>query len=195
MRYLKTFENYSQPVNEEFLGLDKLFTKVKDAFSSWKNAEQKKAAEFLAKAIEENKDKPEMKEALAKLKEAGAKLPEEDKKKIMDMAKAGEIKEVPETEEGEALKDQLKEGEVSESLLLEKEGSLVGKIIYWFGLSVTSTSFVTLIITVIKIAIAESGFPTWLFGLSLGTIGGILMISTFVGGMITAVGDVMKSED
>lgn len=192
MRYLKTFESFSEPVNEEFIG--DFGKKIKDVFTGWKNSMQKKAADYLSKAIEENKDKPELKEALAKLAQEAAKLSDEDKNKIAEMASKGEVVEVPESKEDKVLKSELKGGEVTESFLLEEEGSLVANIIKWFGLTVGATSFVTLLITVIKIVIAGSGYPTWLFGLSLGTISGILMISTFVSGLIIGVGRVMEED-
>lgn len=84
-----------------------------------------------------------MKEALSKLAQEAAKLSEEDKKKIAEMASKGEVPEVPETKEDKSLKSELKGGEVSESFLLEEEGSLVASIIKWFGLTVGATSFVT----------------------------------------------------
>jgi hypothetical protein len=193
MRYLKTFEGFSEPINEELLG--DFGKKIKDAFTGWKDSMQKKAADYLSKAIEENKNKPEMKEALAKLAKEAAKLSEEDKKKIAEVAAKGEVPSIPETKEDMSLKSELKGGEVSESLLLEKESSLVASILKWFGLTVGSASFVGLIITVIKIAIAGSGYPTWLFGLSLGTIGSILIISTFVSGLISGIGNIMETEE
>jgi hypothetical protein len=193
MRYLKTFESFS-PINEEFLGLDNLYNKVKSYFTNWKDEKQKKAAEFLAKAIEDNKDNPEMKKALQDLKAAAGNLAPDDKAKIQSMANDGIVPNVPETKDDAELKSELKGGNVSESLILEEESELVGKIIKYFGLTTGAVSLVTLLITVAKIALAGSGYPTWLFGLSLGTIGGILMVSTLVSGIILGVGSTMTKE-
>ena len=171
MRYIKTYESFS--TNEEFLG--GLWNKISSAFANWKNEKLKNAGEKLAKAIEEKKDNPEMVKALADLKAAYAKLPQEDKAKIESFK---DEKNIPvETEapvEGEEV--------MAESLLLEEEG-LAMKIIGWLGLSAGAISFVTLIVTVVQIAIAGSGFPTSLFGLSLGTLGAVCMVATMVFGI------------
>jgi len=171
MRYLKTYESFS--TNEEFLG--GLWNKISSAFANWKNEKLKNAGEKLAKAIEEKKDQPEMAKALADLKAAYANLPQEDKAKIESFK---DEKNIPvETEapvEGEEV--------MAESLLLEEEG-LAMKIIGWLGLSASAISFVTLIVTVVQIAIAGSGYPTSLFGLQLGTLGAICMVATMVFGI------------
>ena len=171
MRYIKTYESFS--TNEEFLG--GLMNKISSAFSNWKNEKLKNAGEKLAKAIEEKKDQPEMAKALADLKAAYANLPQEDKAKIESFK---DEKNIPvETEapvEGEEV--------MAESLLLEEEG-LAMKIIGWLGLSASAISFVTLIVTVVQIAIAGSGFPLTIFGLSLGTLGAICMVATMVFGI------------
>ena len=171
MRYLKTYESFS--TNEEFLG--GLWNKISSAFANWKNEKLKNAGEKLAKAIEEKKDNPEMAKALADLKVAYANLPQEDKAKIESFK---DEKNIPvETEapvEGEEV--------MAESLLLEEEG-LAMKIIGWLGLSASAISFVTLIVTVVQISIAGSGFPLTLFGLSLGTLGAICMVAVMVFGI------------
>jgi hypothetical protein len=171
MRYLKTYESFS--TNEEFLG--GLFNKIKETFSNWKNEKLKKAGEVLAKQIEEKKDQPEMAKALADLKAAYDRLPQEDKAKIESFKNEENIPVATEAE--------MKEHEVmAESLILEEEG-LAMKILGWLGLSAGAISFVTLIVTVIQIAIAGSGFPITLFGLSLGTLGAICMVATMVFGV------------
>ena len=171
MRYIKTYESFS--TNEEFLG--GLWNKVTSAFANWKNEKLKNAGEKLAKAIEEKKDNPEMAKALADLKVAYANLPQEDKAKIESFK---DEKNIPvETEapvEGEEV--------MAESLILEEEG-LALKILGWLGLSAGAISFVTLIVTVVQIAIAGSGYPTSLFGLQLGTLGAICMVATMVFGI------------
>jgi hypothetical protein len=170
MRYIKTYESFS--TNEEFLG--GLINKIKSAFSNWRNEKLKKAGEVLAQAIEEKKDEPEMAKALADLKAAYAKLPQEDKSKIESFK---DEKNIPVATEAE-MKDEV----MAESLILEEEG-LAMKILGWLGLSAGAISFVTLIVTVIQIAIAGSGYPTSLFGLSLGTLGAVCMVATLVFGV------------
>ena len=170
MRYLKTYESFS--TNEEFLG--GLFNKIKTAFANWKNDKLKKAGEVLAQKIEEKKDQPEMAKALADLKAAYAALPQEDKAKIESFKNEENIPVETEAPKGEEV--------MAESLILEEEG-LALKILGWLGLSAGAISFVTLIVTVVQIAIAGSGHPTSLFGLSLGTLGAICMVATMVFGI------------
>jgi hypothetical protein len=170
MRYLKTYESFS--TNEEFLG--GLWNKISSAFANWKNEKLKNAGEKLAKAIEEKKDQPEMAKALADLKAAYANLPQEDKAKIESFKNEENIPVESEVAEGEEV--------MAESLILEEEG-LAMKILGWLGLSASAISFVTLIVTVIQISIAGSGYPTSLFGLQLGTLGAICMVATMVFGI------------
>jgi hypothetical protein len=171
MRYIKTYESFS--TNEEFLG--GLMSKISSAFSNWRNEKLKKAGEKLAQAIEEKKDDPEMAKALADLKVAYAKLPQEDKAKIESFK---DEKNIP------VATDPTSEDEVmAESLLILEEEGLALKILGWLGLSASAISFVTLIVTVVQIAIAGSGFPTSLFGLQLGTLGAICMVATMVFGI------------
>lgn len=170
MRYIKTYESFS--TNEEFLG--GLINKIKSAFANWKNEKLKKAGEVLAQQIEEKKDQPEMAKALTDLKAAYDRLPQEDKAKIQSFR---DEKNIPVATEAE-MKDEV----MAESLILEEEG-LAMKILGWLGLSAGAISFVTLIVTVVQISIAGSGFPTSLFGLSLGTLGAVCMVATMVFGV------------
>jgi len=170
MRYLKTYESFS--TNEEFLG--GLFNKIKTAFANWKNDKLKKAGEVLAQQIEEKKDEPEMAKALADLKAAYAALPQEDKAKIESFK---DEKNIP--VEASASEEEV----MAESLLILEEEGLAMKILGWLGLSASAISFVTLIVTVVQIAIAGSGYPTSLFGLQLGTLGAICMVATMVFGI------------
>ncbi len=168
MRYIKTYESFS--TNEEFLG--GLWNKITSAFSNWKNEKLKKAGETLAKAIEEKKDDPEMAKALADLKVAYDSLPQADKAKIESFKNEENIP--VEAESGQEV--------MAESLILEEEG-LAMKILGWLGLSAGAISFVTLIVTVVQIAMAGSGYGTSLFGLQLGTLGAICMVATMVFGI------------
>lgn len=175
MRYLKTYESFS--TNEEFLG--GLWNKITSAFSNWKNEKLKKAGETLAKAIEEKKDEPEMAKALADLKSAYAALPQEDKAKIESFKNEENIPVSTEVSTEVSEEEEV----MAESLLILEEEGLAMKILGWLGLSAGAVSFVTLIVTVIQIAIAGSGYPTSLFGLSLGTLGAVCMVATLVLGV------------
>ena len=170
MRYIKTYESFS--TNEEFLG--KLMNKISSAFTNWKNDKLKKAGDKLAQAIEENKNDPEMVKALADLKVAYSSLPKEDKDKIESFKDEKNIPVSTEVPKEEEL--------MAESLILEEEGMAM-KILGMLGLSAGAISFVTLIVTVIKIAIAGSGFPLAIFGLSLGTLGAVCMVAVMVFGI------------
>jgi len=172
MRYLKTYESFS--TNEEFLG--GLMKKISSAFSNWKNEKLKKAGEKLAQAIEEKKDDPEMAKALADLKVAYAKLPQEDKAKIQSFK---DEKNIPLEAESGMVEDEV----MAESLLILEEEGLAMKILGWIGLSASAISFVTLIVTVVQISMAGSGYPTSLFGLQLGTLGALCMVATMVFGV------------
>ena len=181
MRYIKTYESFS--TNEEFLG--GLMNKISSAFSNWKNDKLKKAGEKLAQAIEENKDNPEMVKALADLKVAYAKLPQEDKAKI-DSFK--DEKNIPVATDPTMVASE--DAVMAESLLILEEEGLVMKILGWLGLSGAAISFVTLIVTVVQISIAGSGYPTSLFGLQLGTLGAICMVLV----MVLGIGGSMAKE-
>jgi len=174
MRYLKTYESFS--TNEEFLG--GLWNKITAAFANWKNEKMKKAGETLAKSIEEKKDDPKMQKALADLKVAYDKLAPEDKAKVQSFK---DEKNIPVETEVNA-----EEEVMAESLLLEEEG-MVAKIISYLGFTAGAASFVSLIVTVIQIAMAGSGYPTTLFGLSLGTFGAICMVAVLVFGVGGAI--------
>ena len=171
MRYIKTYESFS--TNEEFLG--KLMNKISSAFTNWKNDKLKKAGDKLAQAIEENKNDPEMVKALADLKVAYSSLPQEDKAKIESFKDEKNIPVSTEVAKEEEL--------MAESLLILEEEGMAMKILGMLGLSAGAISFVTLIVTVIKIAIAGSGFPLAIFGLSLGTLGAVCMVAVMVFGI------------
>jgi hypothetical protein len=198
MKHIKTFESFS-PVNEEFLGLDRLWDKAKGAVSAWADRRKKVAAEGLLQAIDAKKEDPEMQKALADIKVAAARLSPEDQEIIASFAE-GNIPEVPEGPEDAEVKEvveSLKNKKLikeSIQMILEEEG-LAAKIVKYLGMSTASLSLVSLFIVVIKIAIAGSGYPVWIAGLSLGTLGAILMGTTFVAGLIGGLGSAFDEED
>lgn len=162
MKYIKTYESFNyEAVNEE------LFQAIKDWFK--KKREENKAK--LEKAIKENP------EAIAKIEQAKkefTKLPQEDKERITEIVR-GENLPDPKTDPG---------GKVEES-----SKSVVMSILKWFGLSAACISFIGLLVSVITIAVVGTGFLPVLGGLTtLGNLIGILMGTTFVTGMIGAVG-------
>jgi hypothetical protein len=182
MRYIKTYESFS--TNEEFLG--GLMNKISSAFSNWKNEKLKKAGDKLAQAIEEKKNDPEMAKALADLKVAYANLPQEDKAKIESFKDEKNIPVATDPTMVASTEDEV----MAESLLILEEEGLAMKILGWLGLSGAAISFVTLIVTVVQISIAGSGYPTSLFGLQLGTLGAICMVAV----MVLGIGGSMAKE-
>lgn len=190
MKYLKTFENYEH-LNEEFLGLDNFFNKIKNSFKGWKNKKQKELSEFLIKAINENKDNPKLKELFNKLKEEFTRLPDRDKETVRVLVSSGRVPHIPKTKEEINFKEDL-----SESLILEGTfNNTIAKILKWLGLSIASTSFVTLLIAVAKIVIANSAYPTWIFDMSLGSITAVLMVTTFASGLLMGIGSGMEIDE
>jgi hypothetical protein len=182
MRYIKTYESFS--TNEEFLG--GLMNKISSAFTNWKNEKLKKAGDKLAQAIEEKKNDPEMAKALADLKVAYANLPQEDKAKIESFKDEKNIPVATDPTMVASTEDEV----MDESLLILEEEGLAMKILGWLGLSGAAISFVTLIVTVVQISIAGSGYPTSLFGLQLGTLGAICMVAV----MVLGIGGSMAKE-
>jgi len=197
MKHIKTFESFS-PVNEEFLGLDRLWDKAKGAVSAWADRRKKAAAEGLLQAIDAKKEDPEMQKALADIKAAAAALSPEDKEIIASFSE-GNIPEVPEGPEDAEIKEvveSLKNKKlINESIqmILEEEG-LGAKIAKYLGLSVASISFVTCVIAVIKMAIIGHGYNVIFAGLTLGTVVGILMGTTFLAGLIGGLGSAFEEE-
>ena len=82
--------------------------------------------------------------------------------------------------------DELSSAGISE----QTKGMSIFEILGWLGLSGAAISFVTLIVTVVQISIAGSGYPTSLFGLQLGTLGAICMVLV----MVLGVGGSMAME-
>jgi hypothetical protein len=172
MRYLKTYESFA--TNEEFLG--GLWNKITSAFSNWRNEKLKKAGDALAKAIEEKKDDPEMQKAIADLKVAYANLSPEDKAKVESFK---DEKNIPvDTEAGVEVEDEV----MAESLLILEEEGVVAKTLAYLGFTAGAASFVTLIVTVIKIAMAGHAYGH-MFGIQLGTLGAICMVGMLVFGI------------
>jgi len=198
MKHIKTFESFS-PVNEEFLGLDRLWDKAKDAVSAWADRRKKAAAEALLQAIDAKKEDPEMQKALADMKAAAARLSPEDKEIIASFAE-GNIPEVPEGPEDAEIKEiveSLKNKKLikeSIQMILEEEG-LAAKIAKYLGLSVAAISAVVAAIAVITMAIIGFGTTFIFAGLTLGTIVGIFMASMAVGGAIGGLGVAHDMED
>ena len=160
--------------------------KISSAFANWKNEKLKKAGDKLAQAIEEKKNDPEMAKALADLKVAYANLPQEDKAKIESFKDEKNIPVATDPTMVASTEDEV----MAESLLILEEEGLAMKILGWLGLSGAAISFVTLIVTVVQISIAGSGYPTSLFGLQLGTLGAICMVAV----MVLGIGGSMAKE-
>ena len=167
MKYVKTFENFSQfePINEEEF--------IKAVKAWW----QKQKQELGNKMVDAIKKNPEAMEKLKQAKAEFAKLPEEDKKRTKEIATQENLPD-PKTDPGGKVEEGAKE--------------VVGTILKWLGYSVAAIAFVGLLIAVIKIAIVGSGFVMVLGGLcTLGNLIGILMGTAFVSSMIGAAGGAM----
>jgi len=170
-----TFENYSS-VNEEFLGLDKIYNKLKGALSAWKDRRTKAAAEKIAKLMDDKKDDPKFKEALENVKKAAANLSEEDKNKIAEYSK-GEIPEgVPVTES-----------------INENTESVINKFLKIFGLSTGAFGLFSAIFTLLKITGAIAG--STVFGIHIGTAIAIFAGLMAAGGILGAIGAVRSNND
>lgn len=198
MKYLKKYENFT--INEElqdmmyYPGSDytkdmgKLYSDLYDraaaSLKAWRDETKRKAAEYLLKSIEVKSNEPEMKRALDNLVAEVSKISGDDKVKIMEFSKGN----IP-TVEGPTVEEAL---EMNESNVNENK-NLVGSIIQGLGLTGGLVGFIGALVTVIKIAIAGSGWPVWLFGLSLGTLVGIFMGAAVLGGIIAGIGSAMSS--
>lgn len=171
MRYVKKFEQFDyQHINEE----EEIFKKIKEWWTS-------KKTELGKKMMENIKKNPEAVAKLEEAKKAFAKLPTEDKKRIEEVSR-GENAPDPKSDPG---------GKVEEAV-----GDVVGKIVKWFGLTVAAVSFIGLLIAVIKLAIVGTGFVAVLGGLcTLGNLVGILMASTFGGGLIAGAAGIATEKD
>jgi hypothetical protein len=173
MKYLKTFESYSS-VNEEFLGLDKIYNKLKGALSAWKDRRTKATAEKIAKLMDDKKDDPKFKEALENVKKAAANLSEEDKNKISKFSQ-GEIPEVVETP------------------IKESSDSWINSFLKITGLSTGAFGLFSSIFTLLKITGAIAG--STVFGMYIGTALLVFVGLMAAGGIIGVVGAVRSEND
>jgi len=173
MKYLKTFESYSS-VNEEFLGLDKIYNKLKGALSAWKDRRTKAAAEKIAKLMDDKKDDPKFKEALENVKKAAANLSEEDKNKISKFAQ-GDIPEVAETP------------------IKESSDSWINSFLKITGLSTGAFGLFSSIFSLLKITGAIAG--STVFGMYIGTALLVFVGLMAAGGIIGVVGAVRSDND
>jgi len=173
MKYLKTFESYSS-VNEEFLGLDKIYNKLKGALSAWKDRRTKATAEKIAKLMDDKKDDPKFKEALENVKKAAANLSEEDKNKISKFSQ-GEIPEVVETP------------------IKESSDSWINSFLKITGLSTGAFGLFSSIFTLLKITGVIAG--STVFGMYIGTALLVFVGLMAAGGIIGVVGAVRSEND
>ncbi len=169
MKYIKTYEQYS--VNEEFLGLGKLWDKVKNYFSSWSDEKAKQAAKAIADKIEGKKDDPKFQAALAKVKEEYNKLTPEQKEELSD--KVEEVKDaLPE------------ETSVEESIKMT-----VGKILKALGLSMAFFGIIFSLVSMFIPVVATT------IGLSLYTTVTICMVLLLGGAILNPVGQAMIDKE
>ena len=173
MKHIMTFESYSS-VNEEFLGLDKIYNKLKGALSAWKDRRTKAAAEKIAKLMDDKKDDPKFKEALENVKKAADNLSEEDKNKISEFSQ-GEIPQVAETP------------------IKESSDSWINSFLKITGLSTGAFGLFSSIFTLLKITGAIAG--STVFGMYIGTALLVFVGLMAAGGIIGVVGAVRSEND
>lgn len=181
MKHLKKFESFS--MNEE---LD-----VKNIFKNIKDNLQRKFGDFIIEQIKKYKNDPEISNLISKLAVEMRKLTDDDRNKLRNCLNQGNIPSLPKIEEDYHLED----GSLKESMIYEGNSELAGKIIKALGISTMSLSAITLIIAIIKMVIAKSGYPVWIFGLSLGTMAAILVAAIVVGGIVTSIGTYLKEKE
>jgi len=168
MKHILTYNNYqlsNNSLNEGFFG--DMFKKATSFITNWKNKKQKEALKTFYKKFQEKKDDPKLQDALSKLKDAMLKISDDDKKKLKTFVDKGEVPTV-----------------ANESLFSSKNFN-VRQILSNLSLSVSVTSFVSLLIVVIKIVMDDSGSGMTSLGISYGTLGAILMATTVVSGLLT----------
>lgn len=173
MKHIMTFESYSS-VNEEFLGLDKIYNKLKGALSAWKDRRTKAAAEKIAKLMDDKKDDPKFKEALENVKKAAANLSEEDKKKISEFSQ-GDIPQVAETP------------------IKESSDSWINGFLKITGLSTGAFGLFSSIFTLLKITGAIAG--STVFGMYIGTALLVFVGLMAAGGILGTIGAVRSDND
>lgn len=139
---------------------------------NWKNEKLKNAAISLIEKIKAKMDDPIMKKALSDLKIEYNKLPEVDKIKIQSFKNDSNIPT-------EIL-------DLNESLLLEEE-SLTTRILHWVGLTISAASLISLILSIIKIAIDGNTYGK-VFGVEMTTLVVVCMVSTLVFGLLSSIG-------
>ena len=179
MKYVKRFGKFDdfEPIDEGFLGLDKVSNYLKRGVKQFTDSIKKRAAMKLIQAIEQERDNPKVREAIYKLKQEYSRLSNEDKQSLSNLS----VSDIP-------------SGKIEEGLLLESKNSeVVRQILKWFSLSVTTASFISLIIVIIKGVIVDESFLGQFIGLQLGTLGAILMITFLGSGLLSTTFD--ETED
>lgn len=194
MKYLKTFENYSV-TNEEFLGLDKIGSTVKEAWDKMKSEfSSSKFVEWtnqnLGKIIESD---PEMSRAAANLG-----IEPSSSNIYSQIVEAG--KEVKQTPEGRKLaaKSETPVADIQKVVASDvvQEGfwkSLLKGVLKFVGYGGLIADFALLAYGWMKAAIGV-GFYTTLFGasVSVGVLSVIVCIGLVVFGIIVSVSRSMK---
>lgn len=171
MKYIKTYEQYS--VNEEFLGLGKLWDKVRNAFPSWKDEKMKQVAKTIADKIEEKKADPEFESVINKVKEEYDKLTPEQKQEL-----SNKIEDKVENME------EVSTEETNESKMR------VGQILQMLGLGMGFIGFATALVSMFIPVIA-----TTIIGVALWKIVAISLMVMFGGMILNPVGKTMVEKE
>jgi hypothetical protein len=171
MKYIKTYEQYS--VNEEFLGLGKLWDKVRNAFSSWKDEKMKQVAKTIADKIEEKKADPEFESVINKVKEEYNKLTPDQKQELVNKIE-DKVENIEEVSMEETNESKMRAGQILQVL----------------GLGMGFMGLITALISMFIPVIA-----TTIIGVALWKIVAISLTVMFGGMILNPIGQTMIEKE
>lgn len=171
MKYIKTYEQYL--INEEFLGLGKLWDKVRDYFSDWKDEKMKQVAEKIANEIEKKKNDSEFESVINKVKEEYDKLSPEQKQELSNK-----------------IEDKIEDMEEISIEETNESKMRVGKILQMLGLGMGFMGFVTALVSMFIPVIA-----TTIIGVALWKIVAISLMVLFGGMILNPIGKTMVEKE
>lgn len=171
MNYIKTYEQFS--VNEEFLGLGKLWDKVRDYFSNWKDEKMKQIAKTISDKIEQKKNDPEFQVVLNKLKDEYNKLTPEQKQELIDKIE-NKVEDIEEVSVEETNESKMR----------------VGQILQVLGLGMGFIGFISAFVSMC-VPILVTG----LVGVALWKIVAISLLVMFGGMILNPIGKTMVEKE
>lgn len=162
MKHLRTFESFS--INEEFLGMPSL-SEMKAKAKAW---------------LENNKNNPELQEAIAKARMEMEKLDPRSQDKLKKLS----------TENPEEIKDEveqaLKESLINESVDMK---NALSKVFRYFGISTATLGIITSFYSIITMVLTGTGY-TKILGMSAGHLGAVgmgIMLAAIIPGIISLI--------